>query len=86
VRGHRPRLLACACKALATRQNRRAVTFVVEGVANTPAVALLHSPRAPSSVTFAGQRLPSLTYAPREQLLWIRFRNESRPRELSVDY
>jgi hypothetical protein len=86
VRGGRARLLASACKALPTEQDRRAIAFVVEGVANTPAVGLLYSPKAPSSVTLGGQPLWNSEYSPRARLLWIRFNNESRPRELVVDY
>jgi hypothetical protein len=86
VRSRRPQVLASACKALPAKQDRRVAAFTVEGVANTPAVVLLHSPKAPSSVTLAGQPLQSFTYSSRERLLWIRFNNESRPRELVVNH
>jgi hypothetical protein len=86
VRGGSTQLLASACKALPTRRDRRAITFVVEGVARTPAIVLLHSAKVPSSVTLAGQALQTVEYSPRERLLWIRFPNESRPRELVVAY
>jgi hypothetical protein len=85
ARRGRPHVLASACKALPAKQDRRAVAFVVEGVANTPAVVLLHSPKAPSSVALAGQPLQSFAHSSRERLLWIRFNNESRPRELVVN-
>jgi hypothetical protein len=86
ARGGRPRVLASACKTLPAKQDRRAAAFTVEGVANTPAVVLLHSPKPPTSVTLAGQTLAGIEYSSREHLLWIRFPNESRPRELVVNY
>jgi hypothetical protein len=86
ARRGRPHVLASACKALPVKPASRSVTLIVEGVANTPAVVLLHSPKAPSSVALAGQPLQAFEYSPRERLLWIRFTNEARPRELVVNY
>ncbi len=41
---------------------------------------------APRSVTLAGERLESCQYSAPEELLWIRFPNQSRPRELVVSF
>jgi hypothetical protein len=60
--------------------------MTVEGVANTPAVVLLRAPKAPHSVTLAGQPLTSFEYAAEDRLLWIRFTNEASPRELVIEF
>jgi len=84
--GGRPRLLASACKALPARSGVGSFSLTVEGVANTAAVVLLHLPKAPRSVALAGQPLESFEYSQRDRLLWIRFNNEARPRELQVRF
>ena len=85
--GRLPRVVAAACKALPlAAASRRRIACVVEGVADTPAIVLLHSPTAPRSVTLGGQPLPTFAYSPGEQLLWVRFLNEARPRELEIGF
>ena len=79
-------VLASACKALPTRQDAHSLALAVEGVVNTPAVLLLRAPAAPQSVTLAGQPLGALKYAAEERLLWIRFPNETKPRELVIQF
>jgi hypothetical protein len=64
----------------------RPLTWAVEGVANTPAVLLLHAPAAPRSITLEGQPLETFHYSPEHRLLWLRFTNEARPRELGIKY
>ncbi|HEY9174603.1 MAG TPA: hypothetical protein VI136_20145 [Verrucomicrobiae bacterium] len=87
VKGGPPRVLASACKTLPAKGNRSAqLLFTVEGVGGTPAVVLLHAPKPPRQVALAGQTQPDFTYAASEKLLWIRFPNESTPRELRVDF
>ncbi|MBC8096004.1 MAG: hypothetical protein H7Y43_09345 [Akkermansiaceae bacterium] len=86
ARTRKPHLLASACKALAQEQTRDQVSFTVEGVGKTPAIMLLESPRSPRSVTLAGQPLKSFEYSAKERLLWIRFDNDSAPRDLTVHY
>jgi hypothetical protein len=86
VRGHRPEVLASACKALVTRRGARSLSCAVEGVADTPAVLLLRAPAAPTSVTLAEQPLHSFEYSAKDRLLWIRFANEARPRELVIEF
>lgn len=90
VRGSRPRVLASAGKALpeAKPRSRRESTWTVEGVANTPAILLLHAPREPLAVELEGRALPAeaVEYSAAERLLWVRFTNESRPRALTLRF
>jgi hypothetical protein len=86
VRGHQPQMLASACKALPLRSGANLLSLVVEGVADTPGVLLLRAPKAPRAITLAGQPLQSFIYSPTHQLLWIRFANEARPRELAIEF
>lgn len=86
VQTHSPHVLASACKALVKEQSARRVSYIVEGIAETPAVLLLESPRPPVKITLAGQPLTTFEYSPEEKLLWIHFDNKSAPRELSVGF
>jgi hypothetical protein len=79
------RLLASACKALPLKGDAHSLTLAVEGVAGTPAIVLLRAPEPPRAVTLAGQPCPQYQYSASDRLLWIRFTNESRPRELRVE-
>ena len=86
VHGGEPRVLASACKVLPVKQSSKRVSFGVEGVAGTPAMVLFHSPKAPRSVALAGLSLDNFRYSATEQLLWIRFANEAKPRELTITF
>jgi hypothetical protein len=86
VRDCQPHVVASACQALVTKRGAHRLSMAVEGVANTPAVVLLRAPQAPRSVTLAGQPLASFEYAAEGQLLWIRFANEAKPRELAIEF
>lgn len=77
------RVLASACKALPSRSGNEP-SWTVEGVANTPAVVFLASPKRPGAVSLDGKPLETWDYSEKERLLWIRFQNESRPRELAI--
>ncbi len=79
-------VLASACKALPAKHETDKFALTVEGVARTPAVLLLRVPKAPSTVTLAGEKLDHFNYSSADGLLWIRFQNESRPRELGVSF
>jgi hypothetical protein len=81
-----PRVLASACKALPVKVEARKATWMVEGIANTPAIVLISSARRPSSVTLAGARVEDFEYSPDERLLRVRFVNQARSRELAVRY
>jgi hypothetical protein len=86
VGGAQPQVLASACKVL-TNSKPKTVSLTVEGVAGTPSVLLLYVPgTAPRAVNLAGQRLETYTYSAADRLLWIRFQNEAKPRELTVTF
>jgi hypothetical protein len=80
------RVLASACKTLRVKKDIHSLTLAVEGVAGTPAIVLLHAPEPPRAVTLAGQPCGQCQYSAPERLLWIRFPNESRPRELRLEF
>jgi hypothetical protein len=85
VKGAAPRVLASACKTLPAKNSSNGELWLtVEGVGGTPAVVLLHAPKPPRQVTLAGQSLNDFNHSVAEKLLWIRFTNESGPRELQV--
>ncbi len=69
-----------------TPLRRGSRSLMVEGVGNTPAVLLLRAPAAPRSVTLAGQPLKNYLYSAEHRLLWIRFTNEAKPRELAIEF
>ena len=86
LRNGGPRVLASACKAVTTKADGGELSAAVEGVANTQGVVLAQSPKPPKGVTLAGQPLKDYEYSPADRLLWIRFANESRPRDLHVEF
>ncbi len=75
-------VLASSCKALPKEPN----AWTVEGVGDTPGLALISCPKAPKQVTLDGQPVPDTTHDPAEKLLWVRFANEPRPRVLTVEF
>lgn len=81
-----PRVLAGACKTLPLISTQRELKLAVEGVAKTPAILLCKAPRPPAAVSLEGQNLEDFCYDEKEELLWIRFENESRPRELRLAF
>ena len=86
VRGNEPRVLASACKALPKKRSPTQLVLTVEGVGNTAAIVLLHAPKPPRAITLAGQAVKDFGYSAAEQLLWLRFPNETSPRELEVQF
>jgi hypothetical protein len=86
VRGDEPRVLASAGKALPKKWSATQLVLTVEGVGNTAAIVLVHTPKPPRAITFAGQPVKDFEYSAAEQLLWLRFLNETRPRELEVQF
>lgn len=83
----RPHVLASACKTLSKKNDTpNQLTLTVEGVGNTSAVVLLHTPQPPVDITLANKPLKDFTYDPAEKLLWLRFTNESSPRELTIRF
>ena len=80
-----PQLLASAGRALPEKSPAKSPSFWVEGAAETPAVLLLRCASAPLSVTLAGQPVADVKFSEPDHLLWLRFTNEARPRQLVVN-
>ena len=85
-REREPQLLAAAGKALLTSRDHKSLSFAVEGVAETPAVMLLHTSYPPSAITLDGQPVEQFIFSKEDGLLWIRFVNEARLRTLVVRF
>jgi hypothetical protein len=81
-----PSLLASACKARLTRQDGNRITWTVEGVGETAAIVLISSARPPRSVRLNQQALDSYKFNEAEKLVTVRFTNQSRPRELLIEF
>ncbi len=86
ARSRTPQLIASACKALLLKQNSKSVSFTVEGVGKTSAVVLLSTARPSRSITLAGNPVTQFKHAPEDNLLWLSFPNETRPRELVIEF
>ncbi len=84
VDGRQPQVIASACKTLPLKTDAKTLSLTVEGVAETPAIILVHAPKPPHSITLAGQSHQSYKYSPSDHLLWIHFSNRASPRELRV--
>ncbi len=85
--GRRPLVLASACKSLVTQDEPGKLVLTVEGVEGTPAVILLYWPGAkPGSITLESKPLEVSRYSSSDHLVWLRFSNQSYPRELEVSY
>lgn len=84
VKSPAPRILASACKALPLKRDKAQLTWTVEGIGNTPAIVLIATAKPPKSITLDGTAITDFTHA--DGLLHIRFPNEVRPRELSVEF
>ncbi len=74
--------LLASCKTLAAGENR----WHVEGVANTPGIALFSCPQAPARVVLDGAEVSGIRHDAAEKLLWLRFANEARPRLLELEF
>jgi hypothetical protein len=81
-----PRVLASACKTLPLKSGPDRLTLVVEGVADTPGVILLHCAGAPSSILFSGDDIQTSHYSSPDNLLWLRFQNEASPHEIRLKF
>ena len=79
-------LLAAACGVSLKESAPDQVRFTVEGVAQTPSIALLESVQAPRAITLDGQAVKTFNYSPEQRLLWIRFENTASPHELAVQF
>ena len=87
AKGDAVRVLASACKALPRPDNRASqATFDVDGVGGTPAVILLSCSRPPTAISLDGEAMSDFTHDAAEKLLWVRFENGAKPRELTVRF
>jgi hypothetical protein len=85
TRGRGTGVLAAACKVVEGKGSNDRLSYFVEGVGGTPAVVLLRvRAGAHPSFELADGTITSLDQDSSEHLAWVRFTNESRPRELSV--
>ena len=86
VKSAGPLLLASACQALPVKRDDGQLAWTVEGVGDTLAIVLLSTAKPPRSIQLDQQPLDSFTYDAAEGLLYIRFPNEARPQNLSVEF
>ena len=86
VKRSKPRVLASACKALLTKTEGRKMTWTVEGVGETPAIVLIASDKPPRTVELTSNAPVTHSYSSAEGLLYVRFTNEARPRELTIEF
>lgn len=82
--GREPQLLASACKALPAESPEKTLSFCVEGVAETPAVMLFHAEHQPAAITLDGLPVTNFELSQKDNLLWLRFTNEARARQLVI--
>jgi hypothetical protein len=81
-----PQVLASACKVMSSEFTPDQWRASVEGIANTPGILLVRVPSTPLAAKLDGQVLPLSRYDPDEQLLWLKFPNEARAREMIVTF
>ena len=81
-----PQVLASAGRALRVASDKEELSFAVEGVANTPAVMLFRTSKAPKSALLDGQPVDKLDFSKPDKLLWIHFVNQAQPRKLSLQF
>ena len=86
VKSSKPRVLASACKALLTKNEGKRMTWTVEGVGDTPALVLVASDKPPRTVELSSHVPVTHSYNLAEGLLYVRFTNEARPRELTIEF
>jgi hypothetical protein len=81
-----PAVLASACRIIPLEQSDEKFSAYVEGVSNTPAIILMKTAKAPSSVALNGKRLTNFNYSADDQLLRIYFTNEAKQRKLTIAF
>jgi hypothetical protein len=80
-----PTVLAAACKTWTIASNDKSLELVVEGIANTQAIALLHLPAQPKSIQLEGESTPpASTWDHTHHLLHLHFPNTPTPRSLTL--
>jgi len=80
VASRETRVLASGCKVIPTKEN----TYAVEGIAKTQGIVLLRAEKQPSRVSLDGTEISSVEFSEADKLVWIKFSNEAKPRELSI--
>lgn len=85
MKSSKPQLLASACKALLKNRDGKRMTWTVEGVGDTPAILLMSSTKPPRSVQLDQEAL-DFTFNKAEGLLYVRFPNQSQPRDLAIEF
>ncbi len=87
IGGGLPQVVASACKTLVQENDPKALTLVVEGVEETPAVVLVYSPSGkPRQITLDNAPLEPAQYSEKDHLVWFRFNNRSSPRKLQLSF
>jgi hypothetical protein len=87
IGGGKPQVIASACKTLVQEEHPKALTLVVEGVEDTPAVVLVYSPSGePRQITLDNAPLRPALYSEKNPLVWLRFNNRSSPRNLRLSF
>jgi len=86
IPGEGPSLVAAACSTRNERIMASSARWTVEGVADTPAIVLVASPRSPTRVTLGGDAIRDWRWDPSEKLIWIRFGNLVTPRALELSF
>jgi hypothetical protein len=86
VKSEAPRVLASASKIVALANEGAKRRWAVEGVGDTKSVILFATSMPPQCIRLEGATLTDWQYLPDEQLLYVRFPNEPRGRELAFDY
>ena len=86
TKGHEPQLVASAGRALRIAQEDKALSFAVEGVAQTPALMLFQTSQAPKSITLDEQPLDQFNFSRTDGALWIHFVNQAQPRKVSLHF
>ncbi|MBN2841598.1 MAG: hypothetical protein JXM68_00820 [Sedimentisphaerales bacterium] len=87
IKDNQIKVLASACKTLPKNNSTSYISYTVEGIANTPAIVLMHVPGIkPGKITLDGQEITKYSYLASDELLWVKFDNTSSPRELKLEF
>lgn len=80
-------VLASGCKVLPAGKEKENA-YVVEGIADTPGIILLRAETAPKQITLGGETLEpdAIEFSAAEKLLWVKFPNAPKARELTLTF
>ncbi len=82
----RPHVVAGACRVTPGLADDHQFHCTVEGIADTPGLVLLRLPGKPLSAELEGRPVTISRHDPIHQLVWLKFANAARPRELRVQF